>query len=85
MPANRGQEGYAPPERSAQDQERYAVVKALRTHTYGYEKKGSRTDDPGWHMCRCEDWEGYWCDFYDDHLAPEILKELKGVGDGKQL
>jgi len=79
----RGQSGYVPTERAADDQQRYATVQALRTHTYGYEKKGSKTDDPGWHMCRCEEWEGYWCDFYDDHLAPEILKALGGAGDGK--
>ena len=70
--------------RTFEDQRRYAVAQTLRTHTYGYEKKGSRTDDPGWHTCRCEAWEGYWCDFYDDHLATEILKTLEGVNDGKR-
>lgn len=58
-----------------------AVVQALRTHTYDYRTKGSRPDDPGWHMCRCGEWAGYWCDFYDEHLAPEILKVLGDVTD----
>lgn len=82
MPADtptRGQAEYVPAPRDPEDERRYAVVQALRKHSYGYENRGSRPDDPGWHACRCQDWEGYWCNFYDDHLAPEILQALKEV------
>lgn len=84
MPADtpaRGYAEYAPVPHDPDDARRYAVVQALRTHTYDYRTKGSRPDDPGWHMCRCGEWAGYWCDFYDEHLAPEILKVLGDVTD----
>lgn len=76
MQPARGQRGYVPVERSIDDKRRYAVEVALREHVYDYTLKGSRPDDPGWNVCRCRQWEGYWCDFNGDHLAVEVLRAL---------
>ena len=73
----RGERGYVPAPRDPEDERRYAVAQALRRHHYDTCTTGTRPDDPGWHPCRCGKWEGYWCDFYDEHLAPEILAALR--------
>lgn len=39
----------------------------------------TKPDDPGWHACRCGEWEGYWSD-YNHHVAEHQLKVLIAAG-----
>lgn len=48
-------------------------------HTYDTHKKGARPTDPGWHPCRCGEWEGYWVEF-DGHVSQLVADELKRLG-----
>lgn len=45
----------------------------LNKHHYLSLKPGTKPDDPGWHSCRCGDWEGYWSG-YHRHVA-EVIAE----------
>lgn len=52
----------------------WVVLDAIRAHHYHYSNKGSKPDDPGWHVCSCG-WEGYWCD-WQPHVAERITEAL---------
>ncbi len=63
------------------DQEHYEVMDTLRAHYYDVRKKGSKPNDPGWHQCRCGNWEGYWSGWHE-HVASDLLEHLT-VHDGR--
>lgn len=44
----------------------------LDVHSYDY--KITKEGDPGWHGCRCLNWEGYWSGF-NEHVAREAIAE----------
>lgn len=52
----------------------WTVLTGLRNHRYDIGAKGSKPDDPGWHVCSCG-WEGYWCD-WQPHVAEQIIVAL---------
>ena len=52
----------------------WAFQNVLSSHRYDYSDKGSKTDDPGWHVCTCRHWEGYWSAF-DGHVT-NYLREV---------
>lgn len=78
--ARRGQAGYKPAPVDADNAARWAVIDALQGHRYDYANKGSKPNDPGWHVCSCGGWEGYWCVFESEHLSLEILRSVKRMG-----
>jgi hypothetical protein len=49
----------------------WLILTELRRHRYDYGGKGTKPADPGWHVCACEAWEGYWCD-YQPHVAEQV-------------
>jgi hypothetical protein len=54
----------------------FELQDVLRSHDYDYQNKGSKPDDPGWHVCKCGTWEGYWSGFHPhvaDHLRAVIV------------
>lgn len=54
----------------------WAICDALLEHRYDTRSSGSKPNAPGWHVCSCGAWEGYWCSFESEHLAPEILRKI---------
>lgn len=60
-------------------QPEWAVLDTLRAHRYDIADRGSKPDDPGWHVCSCG-WEGYWCDF-QPHIAERIVARLAALED----
>lgn len=48
-------------------------AEALRAHYYDIRDRGSKPEDPGWHVCTCG-WEGYWIDWHT-HVA-DILEPV---------
>jgi hypothetical protein len=57
------------------EQPEWLVLTALRRHLYVYGDKGSKPSDPGWHVCSCGSWEGYWSG-YQPHVAEQIVAAL---------
>jgi hypothetical protein len=49
----------------------YAFQDVVRQHRYDYRNKGSKPADPGWHVCSCGGWEGYWSGF-EPHVADHL-------------
>lgn len=45
----------------------YAIQDVIDSHSYRYDLKGDKPDDPGWHECSCG-WEGYWAGF-NNHVT----------------
>jgi hypothetical protein len=74
----------------------YAFQDVVRQHRYDYRNKGSKPADPGWHVCSCGGWEGYWSGFEPhvaDHLRAtherivaarvgEVVERVEAVLDG---
>ena len=58
----------------------WALQYIITNHTYDTRHRTtSRPDDPGWHYCRCGQWEGYWSG-YNTHVAEDQLKMLTATG-----
>lgn len=49
----------------------YTFQEIIQSHRYDYLDKGSKPQDPGWHMCSCRTWEGYWSG-YEPHVANHL-------------
>jgi hypothetical protein len=61
----------------------YEILSALRLHSYDSHIRGSeKPDDPGWHVCRCGAWQGYWSSWHihvTDHVRSLVLVQLLGL------
>lgn len=49
----------------------YALQEIIQRHRYDYDNKGTKPQAPGWHMCSCGAWEGYWSGF-QPHVANHL-------------
>lgn len=58
----------------------YALEDVLRQHRYDYKQKGVKPDDPGWHVCSCGEWQGYWSGFHP-HVADHLRAVVMGDAD----
>ena len=52
----------------------WAFLSVVQSHRYDYADKGDKPDDPGWHVCTCRTWQGYWTGF-DTHVTNHLRKE----------
>lgn len=52
----------------------YKLQDELNEHDYQLSKPGSKPESPGWHPCKCGQWQGYWPSFHP-HVA-DRLREL---------
>lgn len=52
----------------------YKMQDELLRHRFEINDHGEKPDDPGWHVCSCGGWEGYWCDW-----QPHVTDGLRAL------